>query len=103
MADRPLNPRDRRDLAQARLAEIRADREAGLLMPLAEAVSQMRALVAGLAARLRHLDRHLVNRGLPPAHAPLVKAWAHELLDEIANWKLADAQRAAKAEEAGSE
>jgi phage terminase Nu1 subunit (DNA packaging protein) len=81
-------PRDRRDLAQAELLELRHRRERGDVISRAAYIKHGQLLAAAVSAKLRAIPSRLVRAGvLVDAQEPTALAAVDEVLQEIAAWK----------------
>ncbi len=86
------NARARKDLALARLTEIKIDVEEGRLVPREAVVSAGRAYTIAWTAKVRGLPRRLVKEGLvEKASEAAVISVVREILEDIAAWRV-DAQ-----------
>lgn len=86
-----LAPRDRRDLAQARLVELRVQRETGDLIERDLVVRAGQQYTRAWVAKLRWLPRQLLTAGLiAPDLVPAVEARIRAVQEDIAAWKVPD-------------
>jgi hypothetical protein len=87
LAHRGQSPRDERERAQARLLQLRYQRERGEVLSKAEWIRLGQALTAALAAKIRALPNRLARAGvLTSAREPETLAACDEMLREIARW-----------------
>jgi hypothetical protein len=88
LAHRGQSPRDERERAQARLLQLRYQRERGEVLSKSEWIRLGQALTAALTAKIRSLPNRLVRAGvLTTAQEPETLAAVDEMLREIARWK----------------
>lgn len=86
-----LAPRDRKDLAQARLTELRVQRETGVLIERDLVVRAGQQYTRAWVAKLRVLPRQLANAGLIPLDLiPAIEARIRALQEDIAAWRVPD-------------
>lgn len=78
------SPRDRKDLAQARLSELRYEREAKTLVPADEVVAEFRGHVLAARARLLQVPAAARLRGLAEDHVRMLESLIREALAELA-------------------
>lgn len=95
------NPRDQRERAVARLTNLRAAKEEGKLLPLADVVAVGRGVVAAVTAKVRGLPARLVRAGLvAPEGRERAVELVREALEEIVRLESLDAMVAAGRERA---
>lgn len=81
------SPRDRKDLSQAELNELRLDRERALVLPREEVVATGQAYIHAVTAKLRSLAPRMVQAGIvPAAQVPIVEEMVEEAISEMAGW-----------------
>lgn len=84
------SPRDRRDLSQAELNEMRLARERKQLLPREQVVAEGQAYIAAVSAKLRSLAPRLAQAGhLTPAGQGAVATLLEEGIEELARWQSA--------------
>ncbi len=82
------SPRDRRDRSQAELNELRLARERRQLLPREAVVSEGRAYIGAVQAKLRALTPRAVQKGIIPGKSGVkLSAIVEEAVDEMAAWR----------------
>jgi hypothetical protein len=96
-ADRIESAQDRRDRTMAEKNELWLARELGQLWPRGDVISDGRAYISAVQAKLRALVPRAVQEGMiPPEAAAALTALIEEAIDEMSRWRtsldLADAE-----------